>query len=504
MKKENAVPGKNSKDLTSSKPILTTIDLKDKDNFLINLFEGITGFFEIREIDQSGKASSKFLNYDDLREYYPPIDKNVYIGMFSRKTRYSGKADNCKECRVLWADFDNKTLKQVEQLTADLKPGIIINSGHGIHTYWLLDKAYKPNELKPVLVAIANKTGSDSRTAEVARIMRLPGTYNVKSDPVKCELIEISDSKYTLEEIKEIYPAEDREIKTLSEKPCISNILGGVIAGHRNWALGRLTKHYQIQGYTKARTYGIIENWNKRNDPPEKAEALKTSFEAYWKTNYKLLGCVMPTKETQSILSNYCNRDKCPIMGSIGLITADSVRLDNRIFSLYDKISGYDLIVYIHLLSEKQGLSLPDILKDLTTKRNGPFMTRQTIYNSLEKLRKLDLIEVIKKPGYPLFAKAINRGNYGMGYTLLNYGSIRAVLNRDILPYEFKLYVLLRKYAFGKTKVWPSLETLGKELRIDYHGLTKVIKELDRANWLKRDYVYTTKGFQKLVFRLKV
>jgi flagellar hook-associated protein 2 len=38
---------------------------------------------------------------------------------------------------------------------------------------------------------------------------------------------------------------------------------------------------------------------------------LETCFDAYFESNYRLLGCVTDNKVYQSILSNYCERDKC-------------------------------------------------------------------------------------------------------------------------------------------------------------------------------------------------
>jgi len=70
------------------------------------------------------------------------------------KTRLPARVSNCLESRVLWADFDNKTLSEVKGATEKLKPNIIISSGHGFHTYWLLDKAYTPKDILPVFKGI--------------------------------------------------------------------------------------------------------------------------------------------------------------------------------------------------------------------------------------------------------------------------------------------------------------------------------------------------------------
>ena len=509
MEKEKAVPGKNGKGLLSSQHIITTLQLKDKDNFLALLYKGLSGYIEIREINK-GKSKPSFFNYEQLLEYYPCTDKNVYIGMFTRKNKTSGEGKNCLESRVLWADFDNKTLSEVKGATQELKPNIIINSGHGYHTYWLLEKAYTPQDLIPTLKALTQALGSDSRTSETARIMRLPASYNVKRDPIKCEVISIDEQPYKLEQIKELYPPETTrqtaniEI-TISEKPCIINILKGVKSGVRNWATGRLTKEMQVRGYTKARAYEILREWNKRNDPPETLGKLYNDFQAYWQGDYKLLGCRLPNKDQQQVLAKYCDRSKCPFTSQIEIVLDNTVKINNRIFNNYKKLTGYDLIIHAVLLSESQGLNIQDIIQGITLKRSAPAMTRKTLYKCLDRLEKLELIEINKKPGYPIFAKAINSGNYGTGYTLLSNGATLGAINGNILPYEYKLYILLLKYAFGKGQAWPSLVTLGKDLGgIDYTAVSKTARGLERAGYIKREYIYTAKGNEKLKFRLKV
>jgi hypothetical protein len=509
MEKEKAVPGKNGRGLVNDYPKVTTLDLENKEKFITPIYEGLGGYIEVREIGK--KARSLFFTYDELKEYYPGSHNNIYIGMFTRKTKYSGKADNCLESRVLWADFDNETLDQVREKTKDLKPNIIVNSGHGYHTYWLLTEAYGPEILRPVLRAIAEALGSDSRTAEPARIMRLPGTWNVKGDPVKCKLISYDiKAPYSLENIKKHYP-ETRQPEARPEilipgeaKPCILGILKGVPEGDRNLTTGRLTKELQIKGYTKERAYNVLKAWNDRNDPPEQSGPLYNSFRAYWKTDYKLLGCKMPTKDLQTKLNKYCDRKNCPFNGPMEIILENTVKINNRIFTNYKKITGYDLILYAVLLSELEGLNVPQILTALTLKQTRPVMTRKTLYGSLETLEKTDLIEVTRKQGRATFAKAINKGNYGTGYTILSNGATLGAINGDILPHEFKLYVLLLKYAFGKGQAYPSEATLAKDLGVISSSVSKTISGLSKAGYVKREYYYTPQGNEKLRCYLKV
>ena len=66
-------------------------------------------------------------------------------------------------------------------------PSIIVNSGHGLHAYWMLEEPLQAvegkNALKAFSEAVKTVTGwddMDSSASEPARILRLPGTYNHK------------------------------------------------------------------------------------------------------------------------------------------------------------------------------------------------------------------------------------------------------------------------------------------------------------------------------------
>ena len=65
----------------------------------------------------------------------------------------------------------------------------VVNSGRGIHAYWLLDRTISRAEWKPVaerLKALCDEhgfLGDPSRTADNASILRVPETFNFKEDP---------------------------------------------------------------------------------------------------------------------------------------------------------------------------------------------------------------------------------------------------------------------------------------------------------------------------------
>lgn len=486
-------------------------------------------YIEIREIGE--KRKQYFLKLNSLYCYEPPLNANVYFGVFSR-IRKSGKAEACSTTRALFADFDFKGITLNERLNevqiriknANLPvPSILVNSGNGIHVYWLL-KERADSEALGILKAISRATGSDPRVAEKARIMRLPYTFNVKdpATPLWCEVVQADYSlKYDLSVFYEALRDYIRDTKKEPskgdceafrgiqvDKPCVAKMLKGVCEGERNFALGRITKYLQVKGYTKQKAKEVVLAWNRLNNPPEAERKLLNDFEYYWQEDYKLLGCMIDNPELQRILFKYCNRPECPFTAAIGHMELDNhIKFNNRLLNGLDKLTGNDLIVYGVLMRHGEGLSTSLLLEKLTSKATSRLcMSEKTMRKSLNALIENGFVEMLKgnkRAGKENFYKVKVQGSYGLGYTLVSNGAINGAIDGRVAPAEFKLYVLLLKYAFNKGNCYPSLATLAKELKVGADWVSKALRRLEEADYIKRYYKHFN-GVEKLFIKLLV
>jgi putative DNA primase/helicase len=182
---------------------------------------------------------------------------NIFFGVCPRAGQ-KGRFDlawQIRTVRALWTDIDHVTVEdaliRVEKAGLPA-PSIIVNSGNGVHLYWLLDAPYQIDDvdLRPVLLdwpeaadaktgkkkprpyivdpsnneklyqdvpsnrpglsagavlvqdvlaGIAEKIGGD-HTTDLSRLLRLPATMNRKNErngdkPVACELVSIDESR---------------------------------------------------------------------------------------------------------------------------------------------------------------------------------------------------------------------------------------------------------------------------------------------------------------------
>lgn len=144
--------------------------------------------------------------------------KHVYFAVCPRSY------EDQKEAAVsyipaFWADMDARDSGMTEDECLSniknfpLKPSVVVSSGHGYHVYWVLKSpAYINSEQDKVLFrrisrAITDKISGD-RTHDLSRLLRLPGTMNIKGlyDPkyppgsTLTEVTENTGNRYSLDE----------------------------------------------------------------------------------------------------------------------------------------------------------------------------------------------------------------------------------------------------------------------------------------------------------------
>ena len=125
-------------------------------------------------------------------------DSHVFIGMANFDGHSRKKA---KSLRSFFVDLDVGDTKefstQEEAVNAlgefiqsqKLPPPVVVDSGNGIHAYWMLDTAVPVDEWKLYAdkfkqLCIDNGLQIDPAvTADKARILRCPNTFNFKSNP---------------------------------------------------------------------------------------------------------------------------------------------------------------------------------------------------------------------------------------------------------------------------------------------------------------------------------
>lgn len=151
------------------------------------------------------------------------VDKraNVYVRitpLAKPPDRGRGLEQHSLGASCLWVDLDayGNVFEAVAKLQAmDKPPSMIVNSGNGLHAYWQLAEfttdldGVKARNLG-LIVALndGQKDGIADSCYDLARILRLPGTYNIKNpeQPKQCTIIDYKPER--VYKLTDFTPAE--------------------------------------------------------------------------------------------------------------------------------------------------------------------------------------------------------------------------------------------------------------------------------------------------------
>ncbi|RXI57265.1 hypothetical protein DP122_00345 [Clostridium tetani] len=489
--------------------------------FYKKIFRDLDGNIEIREIGNSKIRRHFFKSIDDIETYKPPNDKNVYIGIFSRHGK-KGNIAACISTGALWADMDNISVhnaKQIIKNTGMPQASILVSSGHGVHAYWILKEREK--DVDNILKAICMRTGADTKSAEKARVLRVPNTMNVKQQPfTKCVTAEMNNKEYDLNLFKGILKKELNDIEKVKvqnknkedikefkncSRACIRLMAKGTTEGHRNFALCKISKYLQLQGYTRRAALDIILRWNTLNHPPKSYNQVLTEFNKVWETDYKLLGCKFKKNKNLQIQNNYfCSMGECKyatFQDIHEIKSTDSSKIDNIIFQddVYPKVKGLSLAIYF-TIAKTEGIT-----RDHLAKVVGIYIKNKNFIDSIYYLKELGLIKIIEGNRRVKEKDLIILGdmyNNGRGYTIVNNLLSESFLGNRITDTEYKLLVLLKSYCFTNDIAFPKVETLAKKIGKTAKTVSNSLKRLNKKLYVKNSYSRRENGTVKLHIKL--
>ena len=200
-------------------------DYKDSERFFGALYAGVYGYYEVRSLP-SGKQS---FHKDMSGLVNSPLhhDGDIYFGVGIRKEAKGGN-DGISAIPAIWAEFDFKdyggskratewTIKQVKH-----KPSLINFSGNGYHCYWRIGNGGIPIttdttrlRVEGILKGFARAVGADVKATNLERILRVPGTWNLKDKhrPKKVENIYCGSSTYDISQFDEFWVEPQQKVK---------------------------------------------------------------------------------------------------------------------------------------------------------------------------------------------------------------------------------------------------------------------------------------------------
>ncbi|GEM_PF-673359 len=225
-------------------------------------------------------------------------EQNAYFGAATRVDG-DGSKSGILQIPALWVDVDmegfpEEKKNEIRQRYQDfpLKPSFLINSGGGIHIYWLLKSPASKEEISQVenlLKRLASYFNGDMGSTDASRILRIPKTLNYKyAPPREVTLIVFKPQKeYNLPDfdflprVEDIPNGEEKHIPAGWEK----ELLEGVSEGERNNAITRLAGRYIGKGLSREETLPILLATNSQFKPPLPQKEIETCLDSVIKAH---------------------------------------------------------------------------------------------------------------------------------------------------------------------------------------------------------------------------
>ncbi len=198
---------------------------------ITTLPERKTLWFKVSEIEKAALLAGKY-----------GAKTNTFFGVGLRKKAlkngFRGGEKDILCVTALYADIDIKgnahaqtSLPSSVDEARDflhglkIKPSIIVNSGNGIHSYWLLDKPFvieteeDRKHISSIFKGFGKYVNGEAKkhgwkidsVYDLARILRVPGTINHKlGTGAKCEVTESHDVRHSISEFMQFIYSHDK------------------------------------------------------------------------------------------------------------------------------------------------------------------------------------------------------------------------------------------------------------------------------------------------------
>jgi hypothetical protein len=258
---------------------------------LVDLLGHCEGLIEIRPLPPNPQYPAKFFrDPHEADQYARSLDGHidVYVGVGTRRRERGTKAD-VRELPGLWCDCDDDaSVKELEAFP--FEPTIVIETSPGRRQAWwlfkeplLIEGETTINSVEAVLRGIARELHSDQTVAEVARVMRVPETFNVKRK-ARSRVIKADGPRYEFTDFLEANIIEYRLTAAGSNGQPAAATEGAIPDGRRNCTLASLAGTMRRRCMTLEAIEAALLAENRRCDPPlpeDKVRKIAASISRY-------------------------------------------------------------------------------------------------------------------------------------------------------------------------------------------------------------------------------
>lgn len=265
-----------------------------------------TRWYDAKNLKTIATAAKNLAKNNDVYFGISIQDKNTVM---ARKGESRGYADTALACPGVWLDLDiqgeaHKSNKLPPSLEAalqlidgfSLKPSILVHSGHGVQAWWLYKELWvfeSPEEQKEAqdlvyrfqmtMKAKAEKYKWEiDSTFDLARVLRLPGTFNRKLEPEPVRVIQENDNRYNPYDFED-YLIDVAYLSREGNRVNPVSVLAGVPQGQRDNELFRYACRLRNKGMAREEAEVLVCQAAANCKPPFPEAEAKEKVASAWK-----------------------------------------------------------------------------------------------------------------------------------------------------------------------------------------------------------------------------
>lgn len=190
------------------------------------------------------------------------IPYNIFFGVLPRTTFGVGSKASITQGATLWVDIDAKTVGSKEAAydlvmgraarAVNCAPAFVVDSGNGVHGYWLLDRPVTDIALLEHWNKQLSLACGGDKTWDGTRVLRVPGTMNhkVPQCPTPVAILETNDTTLSPQTLESLFPISAHSQANRGRAPSsIGSLVPGAFSLDKELGrLGTLWSHYITNG----------------------------------------------------------------------------------------------------------------------------------------------------------------------------------------------------------------------------------------------------------------
>lgn len=180
-------------------------------------------------------SSGKLLNKEEILKKHNAENRGIFFYVNKGGT----KGEDITRINAQFMEIDDVPFEdQMRRIEAfDLEPSLIIKTQKSFHVYWLMKPGAKTENFRYIQRQLVAYFGADKQIVNENRVLRVPGFYHCKKEPVLVQCVKFNpELRYTQEELSahlpEVEPEPENSVNSEPTKNT-GNQKGFALAGAR-------------------------------------------------------------------------------------------------------------------------------------------------------------------------------------------------------------------------------------------------------------------------------